>query len=86
MGENTVLAPGETAPEEETANSGLLTFNVPPVAAQWIAAAQQGGGVYMTLVGPDYTPEPLVAIDPNGPLPGEDAGQLTPYGPSGNQE
>ena len=86
VGENTVLAPGETAPEEQTANSGLLTFNVPPVAAQWIAAAQQGGGVYMTLVGPDYTPEPLVAVDPNGPLPGEDPGQLTPYGPSGNQE
>jgi pilus assembly protein CpaB len=87
VGENTLLAPGETAPEEETAtNSGIITFNVPPAAAQWIAAAQQGGGLYLSLVGPDYTPEPLPAPDPEGPLPGEDPAQLTPYGPTGNQE
>ncbi len=86
VGENTVLAPGETAPEDAATDSGIITFNVPAVAAQWIAAAQQGGGVYMSLVGPDYIPEPLPAPDPNGPLPGEDPAQLTPYGPTGNQE
>jgi Flp pilus assembly protein CpaB len=86
VGENTLLAPGETAPEEETTNNGIITFNVPAVAAQWIAAAQENGGIYLSLVGPDYTPEALPAPDPNAPLPGEDPAQITPYGPTGNEE
>lgn len=88
VGQNTVLSPGEQTATTTAAqaNGGIITFNVPPDAAQWIAGAQQGGGMYMTLVAPDYTPQPLPAPDLNGPLPGEQPGQLTPYGPRGNQD
>jgi len=88
VGQSTLLAPGETASTTATqnANAGIVTFNVPPDAAQWIAGAGSSGGLYMSLVGPDYRPEPLPAPDVNGPLPGEDPGRLTPYGPSGNQD
>jgi pilus assembly protein CpaB len=91
VGQSTLLAPGEETATAEgetaTASSGLITFNVPPEAAQWIASAQQGGGMYLSLVADDYQPRPLPPIDPNvGELPGENAGQLTPYGPEGNQD
>lgn len=91
VGDSTLLAPGEqtdatAAAAADTANAGIITFNVPADAAQWIAAAQQGSGVYMTLVAPDYTPTPLPAPDLNGPLPGEQPDVLTPYGPLGNEE
>jgi pilus assembly protein CpaB len=89
VGDSTLLAPGEqtdAAATAESANAGIITFNVPADAAQWIAAAQQGGGVYMTLVAPDYTPTPLPAPDLDGPLPGEQPEVLTPYGPLGNEE
>ncbi len=57
---------------------------MPPEAAQYIASAQQGGGMYFSLVAEDYTPRPLPPIDANT-LPGE-SGELTPYGPQGNQD
>lgn len=88
VGESTLLAPGEEVDTEETTSteSGIITFNVPADAAQWIAAAQESGGFYMTLVAPEYIPQPLPAPDLAGPLPGEDPAVLTPYGPDGNQE
>jgi pilus assembly protein CpaB len=91
VGQSTLLSPGEqtttesgTTPAANT--SGLITFNVPPEAAQWIASAQESGGMYLTLVAEDYTPTPLPPIDSGGDLPGENPAQLTPYGPTGNQD
>lgn len=99
VGQSTLLTPGEqvatstngktntnTSTSQSTASSGVITFNVPAEAAQWIASAQQSGGLYMSLVGPDYTPKPLAPVNPNSAtLPGEDPAQLTPYGPAGAQ-
>jgi pilus assembly protein CpaB len=90
VGANAQLAPGEqvsTEDEQGTQSSNLITFNVPPEAALWIASAQQGGGIYLTLSAEDYTPRLVQPIDPLvTPLPGEDPAQLTPYGPEGFQE
>ena len=90
VGQSTLLSPGEqsaaTGAAAATANSGLITFNVPPEAAQWIASAQQGGGLYLSLVASDYVPKPLPPLDPAAStLPGE-SGELTPYGPQGNKD
>lgn len=65
----TTAAPeaGETQPVTNP-GSGLITFAVPPAAAPKIAfAAQQSGGLYLSLVPPDYQP-----VD----VPGVDAGNL----------
>jgi pilus assembly protein CpaB len=89
VGENVVLAPGETTDTQtvsSNAGAGLLTFNVPPEAAQWIATAQEAGGLYLSLVAEDYQPKELGPIEAGDTLPGEDGGQLTPYGPTGNQD
>jgi hypothetical protein len=86
--QNPVQQPGEaaTTTEGETAtevNTGLITFQVPPAAAQLIASVEPGG-FYLTLLPPTYTPTPVPEIDPNVTLlPGEDGARLTPYGPSG---
>ncbi|HEY6532402.1 MAG TPA: Flp pilus assembly protein CpaB [Acidimicrobiales bacterium] len=92
VGQSTLLSPGEQVQETSaggtapsTGNSGLITFNVPPEAAQWIASAQDSGGLYMTLVAEDYVPKALPEITESSTLPGE-SGQLTPYGPTGNQD
>jgi pilus assembly protein CpaB len=94
VGQSTLLAPGEETataangtPAAAAGGSGLITFNVPPEAAQYIATAQQGGGLYMSLVADDYQPRPLPPLDPAlATLPGEDPAELTPYGPQGNQD
>jgi len=90
VGQSTLLTPGEqtaTTTQSTNQNSGLITFNVPPEAAQWIASAQQGGGMYFSLVAQDYQPKALPPLDANVTLlPGEDPAQLTPYGPEGNKE
>jgi Flp pilus assembly protein CpaB len=89
VGENAQLAPGEQVSQEDEqgGSSNLLTFNVPPEAALWIASAQQAGGIYLTLSAEDYTPRLVQPIDPLvTTLPGEDPAQLTPYGPEGFQE
>ena len=90
VGANAQLAPGEqvsTEDEQGTQSSNLITFNVPPEAALWIASAQQGGSIYLTLTAEDYTPRQVQPIDPLvTTLPGEDPAQLTPYGPQGYQE
>ncbi len=83
-GESTDEAAASTAIE----NSGLITFLVPPEAAQLITALDPST-LYLTLVGPDYEPAPIPAleIDPNtSPLPGESGSELTPYGPDGAPE
>jgi len=89
VGTSTVLAPGETVDPatSQNQNSGILTINVPPEAAQWIAQAQQQGPMYLSLVGKDYVPHPMPPTPPfSKTLPGEDPGALTPYGPSGNTD
>jgi len=89
IGSLTEQLPGEdaaTAEEGEDAAaqqaSGLITFNVPPDAAQTIATAQLNADLYLSLVPVDYEPEvvegPPLFIET---LPGQDADQLTPYGP-----
>jgi Flp pilus assembly protein CpaB len=91
VGQNQLLQPGEsntttnadgtTTTTTTQNNTGLITFNVPPVAAQWIATGAAGdGGFYLSLVAKDYQPRPLtplpVIVDV---LPGEDQRRLTPY-------
>lgn len=91
-GENITAAGAEGETTETTAaaaagNSGLITFLVPVEAAQLLTALDPGE-VYLALVGPDYEPEPLPALElgPETVLPGETGGELTPYGPDGAPE
>ena len=91
-GENITAAGTEGETTETTAaaaagNSGLITFLVPVEAAQLLTALDPGE-VYLALVGPDYEPEPLPALElgPETVLPGETGGELTPYGPDGAPE
>jgi Flp pilus assembly protein CpaB len=94
IGSQTELSPGEQVSTTssdgttaDTGNTGIVTFNVPPVAAQWIASAMQSGGMYLSLVAEDYVPRLLAPIDPLITLlPGEDPAMLTPYGPAGASE
>jgi pilus assembly protein CpaB len=63
-------------------DTGLVTLIVPVTASQYIAT--ENDGVYLTLVGDDYKPDPTIeAIDPLAPLPGENPSELTPYGAEG---
>ncbi len=90
VGGNTVLAPGETTStaaggtaSTTTSDSSILTLEVPPDAALWIMSGQDQG-FYLSLTPKDYVP----AVVPTPPfiiptLPGQDPGQLTPYGPAG---
>lgn len=90
-GENITAAGAEGEdPAAQTAtvpSSGLITFLVPLEAAQMISA-MDAGEMYLTLVGPDYDPEPLppLELDPADALPGESGSELTPYGPDGAPE
>ena len=87
---NPVLQPGEaaaTAAADGTAtatiDTGLITLQLPPIAAQYIASVPQDG-FYLTLLPEQYTPGPIPPLDPLVTLlPGEDANQLTPCGPTG---
>ncbi len=91
VGQTRRLEPGETAATNPdgtpvtSTTSGLLTFALPAVAAQQIASVDPAS-YYLTLVPRDYQPEALPPLDLNQPLPGEDAGELTPYGPDGRPE
>ena len=63
IGTTAAPQPGETAPVANP-GSNLITFAVPPAAAQRIAfAAQSGGGLYLTLVPPDNQP-----VEPPAPV------------------
>ena len=78
---------GEADPAAEAAtSSGLLTLDLPIEAAQIIASVPTDA-IRLTLTGPDYTPEPMPALDFGdlATLPGETGGELTPYGPDGPQ-
>lgn len=91
IGQTKKLEPGETAVTNadgtggQGGQSGLITFAVPSRAAQYIASVP-ADSIYLTLVPKDYQPEPLGPLDANAPLPAEDPGQLTPYGPQGQSE
>jgi pilus assembly protein CpaB len=90
IGQSKQLQPGETASTNPDGSvvaptSGLITFSVPPEAAQRIASAD-ASSIYLTLVPEDFQPTPLPPLDLNTPLPGEDGARLTPYGPSGPEE
>lgn len=94
IGSQTELSPGEQVSTTssdgtttDTGNTGIVTFNVPPAAAQWIATAANTGGMYLSLVAEQYAPRELKPIDPLLTLlPGEDPALLTPYGPAGATE
>jgi Flp pilus assembly protein CpaB len=83
----TTSAPAEgadpAAPPTATANvrKGLITFIVPPKAAQVLASVPPNT-LYVSLVGKDYKPVPMDIVDLST-MPAEDPGQLTPYGPEG---
>jgi pilus assembly protein CpaB len=87
-GETTQTGTSAATPSGQTqssVNTGLITLEVPAQAAQMIASVSPSE-LYLTLLPPNYTPEPLPQINPNpSVLPGEDASQLTPYGPTGIQ-
>lgn len=83
-----VPQPGEATASTTVAQSsgGLITFAVPPQAAQMLASVDPEQ-LYLTLLPPTYTPFPLPAMNAfPAVLPGEDQAQLTPYGPQGIQK
>jgi pilus assembly protein CpaB len=57
------------------AASNLITFAVPPLAAQKIAQVAQGTGIYLVLVPPDNQPTPVPPVTPANLF----TGGLTPY-------
>lgn len=71
IGTTAAPQPGETQ-AAATAASSLITFAVPPQAAEKIAIA---GQIYLTLVPPDNQPVPVPPVGPNDLL----NGPLTPY-------
>lgn len=85
IGRSAVPQPGETVDTAAAAQgAGTITFAVPPDAAQRIASVEPSS-IYLSLVPPDYTPEPLPPFDVTERLPGEWEDQLTPYGPEGRE-
>ena len=63
IGTTAAPQPGETA-EVTNPGSGLITFHVPQEAASRIVfAAQQGGGLYLTLVPSDNQPVQVPPIN-----------------------
>jgi Flp pilus assembly protein CpaB len=84
----TVPLPGEDPEEEEqqSVDTGLITFAVPPKAAQ-ILASVNAEDLYLTLLPRSYDPVALPVLDPfPALLPGENPAEVTPYGPDGFQE
>lgn len=72
----TTAAPQEGETQEvQPATSNLITFSVPPFAAQRIVQASKGPGIYLTLVPPDNQPTRVPPADPNNLF----SGGLTPY-------
>lgn len=55
--------------------SNLITFAVPPIAAEKIVHATKTGGIYLTLVPPDNQPVPVPPVDARNLF----TGGLTPY-------
>lgn len=70
--------PGEAAPTTTApAASDLMTFALPPDAAQVVVAAADAGSLRLALVRPDYEPMDIPQYRPSGTFPG--ALGLTPY-------
>lgn len=91
VGASPVSQPGDTRAASTTggtstltpqANSGLVTLMVPTEAAQRIASLDPGR-VYLSLVSPNYKPEPLPPLPSESTSPAENDTNLTPYGPTG---
>ena len=72
---------GEAAAPTAAVQKGLITFIVPPKAAQVLASVPTSSMI-LTLVSKDYEPVPMPPVD-LGVYPGEASGELTPYGPDG---
>ena len=72
----TTAAPeaGETQAVAAT-TSNLITFSVPPLAAEKIVQATKSGGIYLTLVPPDNQPVPVPPVNAGNLF----TGGLTPY-------
>ncbi|MEZ5374561.1 MAG: hypothetical protein R2704_17955, partial [Microthrixaceae bacterium] len=70
-------AEGEEAAPEEPVDSSVIVVQVPAEASQLVIAAERSGGLYLTLVRPDYEPVPLPVVPSPVKPPGVDA--LTPY-------
>jgi Flp pilus assembly protein CpaB len=94
IGQTPIQVAGETATEDdpeaeaeaEQVQHGLITVDVPVLAAQWIMSMGLDS-FYLTLNPANYDPEPLPALPPfAATLPGEDPAQVTPYGPDGSTE
>jgi Flp pilus assembly protein CpaB len=90
VGDTTVQLPGESVTNEdgeeeaqtEQVDAGLITFNVPPAAVQKIVSWLDS--VYLSLVPEDYAPDVIEAppvLWTSDDFPGQNADQLTPYGP-----
>ncbi len=85
IGRSAVPQPGETVdPNATAAGGGTITFAVPVDAAQRIASVDPST-IYLSLVPPDYEPQPLPPLDRNETLPAEDGNVLTPFGPAGRE-
>jgi len=79
----TTATPNGTA--SATLNTGLITLELPPKAAQLLATVTSTD-LYLTLLPANYTPEAIPKVDSfPAVLPGEDPNVLTPYGPAGFQ-
>jgi hypothetical protein len=79
-------AEADSAEEEETIQFGLITVDVPVQAAQWIISVSPDS-FYLTLNPANYVPEPLAPLPPfTATFPGENAAEVTPYGPAGSDE
>jgi pilus assembly protein CpaB len=76
IGQTAAPEAGDTQAVEASA-SNLITFAVPPVAAEKIVLATRlpDSTVYLTLVPPDNVPVPVPPVDPRGLF----TGGLTPY-------
>ena len=93
VGSNQLLTPGEqaeTTTQTQQGFSGVITVNVPPEAAQYIASfGAEGSAFYLSLVAKGYEPRELLPLPiVQELLPGEDSELLTPYkykDPEGNE-
>jgi Flp pilus assembly protein CpaB len=85
IGARQTLRPGETGDATVTPQGGIITFMVPPEAAQLIASVP-AEAIYLTLLPEDYEAHPLPALTIDvieGPTPAEVGSCLTPYGAGG---
>jgi hypothetical protein len=85
VGQRSTAPPSDSTDEGVlAAQSGLITFAVPPDAAQVIASVPPDS-LYLTLLPDLYEPEAVGDLSQFDVLPGENPSQLTPYGPDGFQ-